>query len=145
MGSIFECDSGLNSVVLIGICCLGDSALSGKERHYYVLPQKSALSARTKYFTFAKFSVVGEIEEQYLKITKISPVACSQGCGSGSAWIRHSCSSWIWILIQERKNIKQKLKKCKKIGKNCNFIQIFKIFIRLFFTNLLYLDPDLHF
>ena len=41
--------------------------------------------------------------------------AKKQGCGSGSAW------------IQEGKFVNYKLKKCKEIANNCNFIRFFKV------------------
>ena len=49
-----------------------------------------------------------------------------QGCGSGSTWIRIHFPSWIRIRIQEGKYVNKKLKKCKEIANNCNFIKFFK-------------------
>ena len=47
----------------------------------------------------------------------------TQGCGSGSAWIRIHFLSWIRIHIQEGKFWRKKQKKRKKISKNCKFIE----------------------
>ena len=75
----------------------------------------------------------------------------NQPCGLFTGlWIRIRMDPAFMFLLDldpdpREKKYQTKTEKCKKIGKNCNFIQIFKIFIRLFFTNLLYLDPDLHF
>ena len=48
----------------------------------------------------------------------------AQGCGSGSAWNRINFPSR--IRIQEGKFVNLKLKKCKEIANNCNFLKFLK-------------------
>ena len=74
------------------------------------------------------------------------------GCGSGSAWIRIYFTCWIWI--QKKKNFKKKARKLLihailfnfkvNLHKAPFFYDCRKLFMSLFFSKFVKLDPDSH-